>query len=240
MRHLSIRATGAIMLVFAILGSHPSFGQSGGVPQTPPAQQPGTVRYADINYQKYQQGIVVDSTKTVHGILLRDDHGIGKPIAGMELTILGGNDFVAEVVTDKNGAFVLKDAQPGSYTVYMDNDGVFGSLDFKVTASDPAVSATGTTTSSLGPNTGVNNWLVLVVEENGMLRFAATRGSTSVLAASSAGAAAAGAVGGGMGGAMSGAGLLGAAGLAGGIAALATSGGGGHKMPVSPGAPGSR
>ena len=200
-----------------------SFAQSGS------GTASGIVRYRDVNYRQYQQGIVVDSTKTVHGILLRDDKGLGKPIPGMKLTLLGGDDFVAEVVTNEIGEFLFDNAQVGAYTVVMENAVAISSLNFKITAFVPDA-------ASLGPNTGVNNRLILVADGKGILRFAATHESLSAVPASTAAAGGAS-----MGGAMSGAGLLGIAGLAGGIAALATSDNGDHRrIPVSPGAPSSR
>ena len=230
MRHLSLRIS--CLFVFAIgmscsqmTCSQLSFAQSGS------GIAPDIVNYRNVNYQQYQQGIVVASTNTVQGVLLSDDQGFGKPIPGMKLTIFGGDGFVATIVTNENGEFLFDNAQVGTYTVVMENGAEMSSLNFRVTAYDP-------NTASLGPNTGVNNRLVLVTDGNGVLRFAATRGSLAAAAPAYAGVAAAG---GGMGGAMPVAGLLGIAGLASGIAALATSDNDDHRsIPVSQGAPSSR
>jgi len=229
----------SLIFVFAILGSQLALAQNGGGGASQLAGAPsGGVRYSDVNYQTYQQGVVVSSSNTIRGVLLGDAQGSGTPISGKKLTILGGDEFVAEVVTNQNGAFVFENAYAGSYTILMDNGTAVSSVDFKVTGNEPNV-------ASLAPNTGVNNWLVLTVDENGMLRFAATRGSLPMPLATTPAGTAATAAGGGMaaggmaGGGMGGfAGALGIAGLAGGIAALATSdNGGGSGKPVSTGAP---
>ena len=191
-----------------------------------------TFIYEQVVYQEFQHGVVVNPDGVLQGVLVRDVNGVGEPIPGVKLTIIGGDDFVFTVETDENGEFSFEGAEVGSYSVILDENGVLSSLDFKVTNIEPNMQI-------LGPNTGVNGVLKLVVDENGNLRFAATRGSlplpqpvnaaatTAAAPAAATPAAAAGAGGGLAGGAAAGgfggmAGALGIAGLVGGITALAT------------------
>ena len=194
------------------------------------AQNP-SVQYEQIRYNEYQYGVVVDATGAIPGILLRDVNGVGVPVSGQKLTIVGSGDFIFPVETDENGEFLFDPADVGSYSVIVDNSDFIGSLDFKVTAFNPTVSA-------LQADTGISqSRLILVIDENNFLRFAATNGTAAVvppvvdpLATVPVGEAAA------VGGAMAGGagdlgmlgGALGVAGLATGIAALAGGGGGWH------------
>ena len=186
------------------------------------------VLYEQIGYHEYQQGIVTNTNGIVPGVLLRDVNGYGEPIPGMKLTIVGGDDFVVNMVTDENGKFEFDQAEVGSYSAIVEYNGKLISLNFKVTAYATEV-------SSLGPDTGVsNNILRLVVINDGVeLRFAATRGNaldvpsavtTAENAACCCGAGGATSAGfGGAGGLGWLGGALGAAGLAAGIAAIADS-----------------
>lgn len=186
------------------------------------------VVYEQIQYHDYHYGVVVDSTGSVPGVLLRDVNGVGIPMPGEKLIFVGGDDFGVVVETDENGQFKFDQAEVGTYTVIYENDDILSSLDVKVTAYAPDV-------SSLYPDTGISNSrMILVLEENNMLRFAATNG-TSILPLAPVGAAAtpvsgqvatgvAGAAGGGIlgGGGQFGmlAGALGVAGLVTGAVAL--------------------
>jgi len=195
-----------------------------------------SVLYEQIVYQEYQQGIVVNADGVVEGVLLRNINGVGEPIPHVKLTIIGGDDFVVTVETDENGEFSFEGADVGSYTVVFDENATLSSLDFKVTAYHPEK-------QSFGPNTGMNEKLILVVDENNNLRFAATQGKTGFIppanvaqvpAASAAGGLSAASGAAGNFGALAGA--LGIGGLAAGIVALATADNGGSK-PVSTGTP---
>jgi len=209
------------------------------------ANSNNSVFHEQILYQEYQQGIVVNTDGVVKGVLLHDVNGVGEPIAGVKLVIIGGDDFVITVETDENGEFTFEGAEVGYYSVViLDENGTLSSLDFKVTAFDPDM-------QTIGPNTGVNGILKLVVDENGNLRFAATRGSV-MSSAASAGATlaatttagmggAAGGMGGGAGGFGAMAGALGIAGLVSGITALASNNDSSISTPpVSVGAPRAR
>jgi hypothetical protein len=175
-------------------------------------------------------------------------NGTGVPIPGAKLTIIGGDDFVISAETDDNGEFTFEGADVGSYTVVYDNGTNLSSMDFKVSTFDPNM-------KSLGPNTGVNNGLKLVVDQNGALRFAATHGSLLMPAPISpmtplasavpiapatpvggGGLGGGGLGGGGLGGGGFGAlaGALGVAGLVTGVTAMASND---DSKPVSVGAP---
>ena len=182
------------------------------------------VLYDQINYTDYQYGIVVDGTGSIPGVLLRNVNGIGIPVPGQKLTIVGGGDFIFPVETDENGEFLFDPAEVGSYSVILDNGDIISSLDFKVTAYQP-------TAVSLQADTGVtSSRIILVIEENSYLRFAATDGSAALVApvaplapaAPLGGATSAGMMAGSAGNFGMLAGALGAAGLATGIAAIAT------------------
>ena len=187
------------------------------------------------SYNLYNRGVVVGTDGVVQGLLV-DVNGL--PIPNMTLTIVGSDGFMVTVETDENGNFFFEDAEVGSYTVVLEDGGTLTSLDFRVSAVEP-------NPSTLAPSTGVNNKLILAVNENGLLKFAANRGKLAPVtsaAATQAAAAPAGAGGaaGAAGGAFGNAGLLaaglGAAGLAAGVAALSDN----KSTPVSVGAPASK
>jgi len=174
------------------------------------------------NLKLYEQGVVVNQDGIIEGQLVGID---GSPLTGIDLTIVGGDGFEVVIETDENGDFVLEGAEAGSYTAIVDINGKLSGLDFKVTASEPNI-------STLKASTGVNTRLQLVLVENDNLRFAAPRGNKPLADSASATAAtdpccpAPGMAGGGNFG-----GILGAAGLAAGIAALASGHGYGWMKP---------
>ena len=216
MRRLTICA---LLFIFVALLAQLSFAQDA-IRDTSHA----SVMYEQVSYNKYQHGVVTNSSGVVDGVLLLDVNGVGVPIPGMKITIAGGDDFIVTLESDENGQFIFDPAEVGTYSAIVDYNGRLYSLDFKVTAYDPSLSA-------IAPDTGIAYDLKLVIIEDVVMRFAANRG-TEVLATGvatpSPAAAACGAAAGGCGVASAGnfgmfAGALGAAGLATGIAALASS-----------------
>ena len=208
------------------------------------------------NYKLFTQGIVVidNADDIVHGVLINTD---GVAVPATKFVILGGDEFVFNVDADSEGNFVFDQADVGSYTVVVEyNDKTFN-LDFKVTAFEQNTPILANTMpescSSCGdvePNnlsfvngTGVNDSMILVLDEETRLCFAAQQGRACaeqsccktckpVSNCCNTGTSACCATGGGGFGMLGGA--LGAAGLAAGIAALAINGGSSH---VSVGAP---
>ena len=215
------------------------------------------------NYKLFTQGIVVvdNADDVVHGVLINTN---GVPVTATKFVFLGSDGFIFNVETDEEGNFVFDQADVGSYTAVVEYNGKTFSLDFKVTAFEQNAPILANTLqepcSSCGdvePNnfsfvngTGVNDSMILVLDEETRLCFAAQQGKACANAqpccktckpvsnSCNTGSSACCATGGGFGGLGMMGGALGAAGLAAGIAGLALSGGSGSP-PASAGAPSS-
>ena len=187
-----------------------------------------TSRYNFAEYQLYKRGFSQannSSGTVVQGQIFQPvGGGFFEPISGVEVSLVGGDDFMANAISDANGFFVFDAATVGEYTViaHVADTNALGSVSVLLSGMAKVASTTGT------PFVTDNLQLVFEMDKNELYILGKKRSVRDVDSATEKTAAqcyAPGGGGGSAGGAFANGGLLlaglGAAGLATGIAALA-------------------